>query len=239
MALCPVSAPAVLEHRAAWGQQGCTPLPTHRSSPQNMWGPDVFPPPHSPRGEDKGGCKQIRGARPPPPTISQQPPPGLTRCPQPVLAPSPGEKPVPEVAEEAFEGVGDVVHLVLALLQADAAGVPAQHLQQAGGLRVLPALAIDALRRQPCGRAGGDELVPRHFPPCRCCRDRRGAAGWSQIPAPAGALPRSWKGCSGSETHVASMSGLSLPRHTDGVTQMMRSGPRQHPAISDGTYRTG
>lgn len=84
---------------------------------------------------------------------------GFTCCPQPVLAPLPSEEPIPKVTEEAFEGVGDIIHMVLALLQTDTAGIPAQHLQQAGGLGILPTLAVDALRCQPCIRTGGDEAL--------------------------------------------------------------------------------
>lgn len=87
-------------------------------------------------------------------------PPVLTSGPHPVLTPVPGEEPVPQVPEEPLEGVGHIIHVVLALLEAHAAGIPAQHLQQAGGLGVLPALAVDAFGCQPCGRAGGVRPAP-------------------------------------------------------------------------------
>lgn len=160
----------------------------------------------------------------------------LTRGPQPVLAPASGEEPVAQVAEKTLEGVGDVVHVVLALLQAHAAGVAAQHLQQAGGLRVLPALAVNPLGRQPWGRAEPPPALsaavwppptragslikgsPRGWtwcsPPCRCSPGHRGAVGRSQAPLQPPKKPEEMLGEGGKR-----VSGCPLPWHVDGVTQ--------------------
>ena len=77
-----------------------------------------------------------------------------------------GEDPgVREVAEEAFEGVGHVVHVVLALLEADGTRVAPEGLQQVGGLGVLPAFAVDAFGCQTYGGRGGGGYEDPKTPP--------------------------------------------------------------------------